>query len=93
MITNIKPNETSFAVAQLHLVIQLLHLPVNNRERLAKKAGPTTQEILRVWQKQQQIPGNSNLLVDIATATALSRALSALGYLNSKLRNTVLGTV
>ena len=93
MIAPIKPNETSFAVAQLHLVMQLLQLPVNKNEQEAKKAGFKTQETIKTWQEQQQLPISPDWLIDTATSAALSKALKSLGYLESDLRNSFSGKV
>ncbi|MEO0572880.1 MAG: Tc toxin subunit A, partial [Bacteroidota bacterium] len=93
MIPSIQPNETSFAVIQLHRAMRLLQLPVNQKEIAAKKAGASTQKALRTWQKQQQLSVNPNQLVGTVTTNAMAKSLKDMGYLDPKMRNTVSGKV
>ena len=93
MIPTIRPNESSFTVSHLHIIMKLLQLPVDNKELQAKKAGPKTRNAVRSWQRQHQIPVNQQLLVDSATAAAFARTLQNSGYLEKSLRNTISGKV
>ena len=73
--------------------MRLLQLPVNPKEIAAKKAGASTQKALRTWQKQQQLSVNPNQLLDTVTTNALAKSLQGMGYLDTKMRNTVSGKV
>lgn len=93
MIPPIKPNETSLAVVHLHLIMQLLQLPLDAKEVHNKTAGRATQKSLMNWQKEQGLSVRDGILIDSATATALTTALKIQGHLNSKLKNSVSGKV
>jgi len=93
MIPNIQLNETSPVIAILHKMMQLLHSKVDIKERMEQRAGEQTQQGIRKFQKQNQLPVDEKFVVDKPTINFMLERLGQLGYLDSKIRRTVSGKV
>lgn len=78
-ITEIKADESSLAVGQLHAAIELLGLRVDAEERNERRAGASTAALVRAFQRRAGIEPEAGWLVDAATALAMNRALADKG--------------
>lgn len=72
MIPNIQLNETSQVVAILHKMMQLLNLNIDDKELMEQRAGEQTQQAIRDFQKQNQLPLDVDFGVDKPTINELS---------------------
>ncbi|WFO15789.1 Tc toxin subunit A [Cellulophaga baltica 4] len=93
MIPNIQLNETSPVIAVLHKMMQLLHLKVDDQERMEQRAGDNTQERIRAFQEENKLPIDAEFVVDKPTINFMLARLGQLGYLDSKMRRTISGKV
>src|SRR5438046_1417515 len=91
----IKPivfNEVSYNVVLLHKALDVLELPVSEKEVEQKKAGPDTRKKVRTLQKQLAVPIDQSTLVNQATAVAIADALERRGFTMASRAFTVTGT-
>ena len=80
----IKPiafNEVSRNVVLLHKALNVLELPVSEKEVEQKKAGPDTRRKVRTLQKQLAVPIDQSILVNQATTAAIADALELRGFI------------
>jgi hypothetical protein len=84
LITLIKLNEQSDAVANLHAAIQALGFSVAADELRDHRAGDSTLKLVRAFQQQSKISFDEKLLVDQPTAAAMNKQLSERGLLSPK---------
>ena len=76
IVGNIKPNERSQNVANLHTAIRRLGQRVDPVELREQRAGETTIQLVREFQKRMNIQPREDLLVDEATAAAINAFLA-----------------
>src|ERR1044072_3106396 len=82
LITPIKLNEQSDAVANLHAAIQAIGFSVAANEVRERRAGESTLKLVRAFQQQSKIAFDDKLLVDQATSGALTKVLAERGCLS-----------
>lgn len=83
LITPIKLNEQSDAVANLHAAIQALGFSVAANEVRERRAGESTLKLVRAFQQQSKIAFDDKLLVDQPTSVALNKVLAERSLLST----------
>lgn len=94
MNTILKPiaiNEKSHNITLLHKALETLGFPVAKREVSQGKAGKDTLQKVRALQAQFNVPVNDSLLLDEATARAITAALKKMKLLVASRSFTVAG--
>ena len=86
-------DETSYNVALLHQLMEVLGLPVAKEEIQRHMAGRDTVEKVRVLQKQFSVRIDESTVVDAATAAAIAEALDKRGFTDASRSFTVNGAV
>jgi hypothetical protein len=91
MLMPVALNEKSYSVTLLQKALEALGLPIDNREAAQGKAGPVTVKTVRALQKRQKVRADRSVLVDEATALAITAALKERGLIATSRSFTVTG--
>jgi len=89
----VKVNETSANVANLQAALTALGLTMSPDEVKRQTAGQQTLAVIRLFQSQQNIAADGNVLVDDATAAALNKLLHDRQLLTDNKTYTITGRV